>query len=641
MILINQRLIPIFNLWSSKRVHWLIKLMVLLIGFLSAAVSSADVAERVGQDIKQFISLKAQSKFLVSENNNGGFVTIGADAGCDFDSAVDSIQVAIDAGNSEIRVATNGNYLNNLTIENKSVVIRGGFDDCSAANANQVSSDLTVINGNALAEPVIYITGSDVSQQIRLENLTLTGGTSVSPKFGGGISVQLATVDLQLVRVGIIGNTGSAGAGLYINAGSGSSSTETSVTGRDVVFQFNNSSSIGAGMFCRGAADVVLGGMSLFDNNSAGLGGAMYLVNGCSVSMYSELFSDSLSNTLAGLYNNFSASNGGGAHVIGGGELYLFGQRMCEESVCLGSNQFPIAVVNNVSGSGGGLDENGGGIYLAQSYAFYANGLMMSGNAAGDDGGGIYVGNNGDAMIERAGSSCWNLTRCNLIIDNSSGTDFGFGGGIHVKDGTIDVSQTFFEENRADFGTAISATGEAATVTLEGTVFDDNGNQGTDGYSDFEVINASLGAVIEVKHSTFAENDVTNTIFNIDPALGSSMSLLSSVVWDANSGNLFSGTSGPLVVDCLITHENNSFSGTNVVIGNPFFVDTSSGDFHLAAKSPAIDLCQEIPMGHPLDLDNETRGWDDPENSDGAGIFDAGADESYVNDIIFINGFEN
>ena len=613
-------------------------LLFSLVMSLTVSALEIDVAGQVSKDIKRFKVFETQSKAL-QQKNVGGFVSIGADLACDFDSALNSIQDAIDSGATEIRVASNGTYQNNLNIENQSVVIRGGFADCLAADANQQDfSDLVLIDGSALAEPVVFISGSDAVQQIRLENLILTAGTSVFPKFGGGLSVQLAAVDLQLLRVGIIGNTGSAGAGMDIDSGNDPNGPNTTVTGRDVVFQFNQSSSIGGGLRCR-RADVILTGMSLFDHNGANLGGGMYLYGGCNVNMYSEAFTDSLT-PVAGLTGNSSLSNGGGAHVIGQSLLSLFGQRMCVDSACLGSNQVPITVQNNEAGTSMGLAGHGGGIYTNGLGAFYGNGLVMSGNITRENGGGVYVGDFSEVIVERVGRECWHQDRCNLIIANESGTNTGLGGAFYVDGGGLKLSQTYLEENRADFGTVISASGENTTVTLEGVVMDDNGDDGNDGFSDFSVVRADLGATLTVGHSTVVDNNVQGSIFDVGVALDSSMILFNSIVHDPSSGNLFGPVSGDLSINCLMAHEDNSFKGSQVVVDDPAFINRMAGDFHLSSLSTAIDMCQETTLTRPLDIDAEQRGWDDVLNNNGPGVFDAGADESYVNDVIFKHGFE-
>ncbi|TDR17516.1 hypothetical protein [Marinicella litoralis] len=602
--------------------------------------SSGKVQSRISHDLALYQAFESVSQ-SINSTEQGGFVTIGADAACDFDSTVVGIQAAIQSGASEVRIASNGSYQENIILDNQSIALRGGFADCADADINlQVFSHFALIDGSALMEPVIYISGADAVQQIRLENLSLEGGTSVFPKFGGGLSVDLAAVDLQMLRVVIRNNNGPSGAGVNINAGAGA----ITVTGREVVIQDNDSPSIGGGLSCEGPASIVLAGMSLINNNDGNLGGGVYLRNGCVVSMYSELFYDALT-FVSGIFNNNSASNGGGAYLFNGSELFLFGQRMCDGSSCLGSNQVPIHLSGNQSGNSAGLAGNGGGFFMAQSANpnhFYANGLYMTSNSAREDGGGGFIDASSVVVIERRVGTCWTPDRCNLIIDNSSGTDTGLGGAFYVDGGQLTVSQVYFEENRADVGTAINATGETAQVTVEGSIFDDNGDDGNDGFSDFSVVRASLGAEITIRHSTLADNSLQGSVFDIGVASDSSLNLLNSIVHDPGSGDLFGPVSGTLLVNCILAHESSSFSGSGVLVADPQFFDRLGGNFHLNPISPAIDLCDDIAMLNALDIDTENRGWDDPQNAHGIGAFhDAGADESYVNDIIFIDGFEN
>ncbi len=630
------------NLPKPKyRMQSLIALISLILMLYIPSIYAVDVDGKVQKDLLKLNSFNATTT-IIANRPLSEVTTIGADGACDVDSALSGIQDVINTGVAEIRVASNGSYLNNLTIDNQSVVIRGGFVDCTdAANNIQTINDFTLIDGSLMAAPVIRITGVGLAdrQVVRLENIILGNGTSSGSALGGGLSLDETELELQMLRVLISQNSGPNAAGVNVDNGPGTA-VNIDVFAQDVIITSNDAQILGGGLYCIGTADMTFTGMSSVINNTAQISAGVTMQAGCQISFYSEILPGSLFN-IAGLSGNKSLFDGGGAWVIGGSDLFLFGQEMCLDGQCLGSSSQPIQVVNNRADVDDNGTGHGGGIHLIGTNSeVYANGIIMSGNSAGENGGGIYVEDNATASIERISGACWNKDRCNLIIDNQSGDSIGFGGAFHVDGAELNLSQSYVEENRADFGTAISAVGEDAVVTVEGTVFDDNGNEGADGFSDFQVVNASLGATIAVRHSTFAANDATNTVFNIDPALGSSMSLLSSIVWDVGSGNLFSGASGSLVIDCLVAHESGSFSGTNVVVANPSFVDVSSGDFHLSSNSPAIDLCQGIPMNHPLDIDQEPRGWDDPDNANEAGIFDAGADESYVNDVIFENGFE-
>ncbi len=604
---------------------------------------NTSVQDKVISDLAKLQSFELTSQ-VIATRPVGDFNSIGTDAACDFDSTVSSIQDVIDTGVAEIRIASNGTYLDNLLIDDQSIVIRGGFIDCEAANNNDQTNEFAVINGSLVTDSVIRITGMTQRSVVRLENLTLIGGSTLAGGEGGGLSLDEPDLELQMLRVLMILNSAGRGGGMSIDNGVGGVQGDIDIFARDVVIDSNTALTTAGGILCVGRADVTFTGMSVVSNNTADRAAGIYMRNLCEISFYSELFPDPLF-PFAGIMGNVSENGAGGALITLGAELYLLGQRMCDGAQCLGSNNQAIVVSNNHADNDGDGNGDGGGLYLEDSgftSEVYANGLLMIANSAGENGGGAYIGANAALNIERQNGGCWSETRCNFILANRSGSSGGFGGAFYVDGGNLELSQSYVEQNRADFGTAILANGETSTVTIEGSVFNENGNEGGDDFSDFAVISAFSGASVDIRHSTIVDNNVNSSVFGIGVGViaDSSLTLFNSIVHDPNSGNLFGPVSGPLTISCLMAHEDGSFSGNQVVVDDPQFFDRLGGDFHLNPTSPAIDMCQGIPMNHPLDMDAESRGWDDPQNNNGLGVFDAGADESYINDVIFENGFE-
>ncbi|MCX7554924.1 hypothetical protein OS175_13675 [Marinicella sp. S1101] len=625
----------------------LLSLLLLMFCPLVAVAKSKQFSNKLNQDI-----LKSQSfdqlSTVIATRPAGEFISLGADGDCELNVASSSLQQAIDTGVAEIRVASNGTYLENISIDNQSVVIRGGFTDCAAANSNsQTSNDLTVIDGANMTAPVIHISGVTKGQRqvVRLENLRLENGTSSNAVNGGGLSLDETDLELQLLRVLIINNDGTFGAGMNVDGGIGVNAAELDVFGQDVVVVENTSSASAGGLLCIGLADVTFTGMSLVVNNSAVNSAAgISMRNGCEISFYSELFAGSLTG-FAGIIGNSANNDAGGVFATLGAKLYLFGQKMCVDDNCLGSNQQPITVINNVADEDDNADGDGGGIYLQESgfqTEAYGNGVVIDGNTAGGHGGGVFIGGNAKFTVERQVGGCWNKDRCNHIIANTSGDDSGRGGAFYVSDGgVLNIRQSYLEENRADFGTAIYATGQTAAVFVESSIFNDNGDGGIDGFSDFGVISAFDGAATDLRHVTIADNESASSVFGVGPTGDSSLTLLNSIVHDPGSGNLFGPDNGPISINCLIAHEANSYLGGQVSVLDPGFVDRLAGDFHLSSDSFAIDLCDGIALTQLLDIDVEARGWDDPTqiNASGTHVLDAGADESYANDIIFADSF--
>ena len=97
--------LSLFNTDLNKlqRLAWV--LIAIYLPFNALAIPTK-VKSKVSQNTKKLAVFNNQSK-LRAKNNAGGFMTIEADASCDFDSATNSIQVAIDSGTPEIGVASN------------------------------------------------------------------------------------------------------------------------------------------------------------------------------------------------------------------------------------------------------------------------------------------------------------------------------------------------------------------------------------------------------------------------------------------------------------------------------------------------------------------------------------------------------
>lgn len=586
----------------------------------------------------------------------GGFVTAGNDPACDFNVGLSRIQDAIDSGAEEIRVATNQIYFENLVLDDIDVIIRGGYSDCTQADSGLVSVTKTTIDGSANSEPAISITGNSNKHMIVLENFIITNSTK------GGINTINADTDLLIKNIQIISNSNalSQGGGIFIFIG------DTDLIAQDVVI-IENSANFGGGLGCQGfqASVLMLGNSSIMNNtatgpgsgtSSSGTGGGVFLGQTCTFSMYSGPLEAPASVAHQDLpygllqphiYNNKANGKGGGINSINGSKLFLFGQKMCVDGECLGDDQTPFIFANNESDFNLDGTEAAGGIRLFESGSdAIINGALIQGNRAGGNGGAFLVQDGARLEIYRRNGACWsddfNPVFCNAMFDNTSTTNIGFGGSIYSDNGVVDISSTFISESRADFGTVLYATGDQSTSRFEGVIFNENGNDGADDYSDNFVIAASLGAAVELIHTTFTDNQAESAVLDIDVGLGTALNLQSSIIFDTNSGNVLNSGGADITINCLMAHEDSSFTGTAVVVDNPLFLNVADGDFSLTpTTSPAIDFCDDAQAEiQHLDIINEGRGWDDPAVPNLNGAFDLGAIESISNDIIFEDGFE-
>lgn len=592
---------------------------------------------------------------LTSANHSrlaGSLVTVGqpGDVDCDFNAAGTSLQDAIDSGAQEIRISAEAPYFQTIVIDDVDVFIQGGYANCADAATNTLNGDFTTLNGGMAAGPIIQLTGDTVKNTVILRRLKLEDANDSA--------IEIIQSDVLLeINNGLIqhNTTNGMGGGLSVFLG------DADVIIRDTRI-FNNSAGFGGGIGCQGfeASITMIGNNGINQNQassnggvSSGSGGGLFLAQACRFSMYAAAevldFDDPAEATRGGMIfasfsGNLARNEGGAISSINNSELYLFGQRMCADGECLGDDQNPMRVIGNISDTDGSGGDGGGAIWLnGTNNVAVMNGVFFENNDSGANGGSFLVENGASLTVYRDHKSCWQDVFCNALFSGQSDTNVGLGGLVYNNDAQVDISHAFISENRADFGTVVYATGEQSTTRIESSIINDNGNDGAGSWSDNHVISVNLGATADLVHNTFTDNHAELAVFNVDPALGSSINLQSSIVDDASSGDVFSGAAGPATIHCLMAHEDLSFSGTHVVVDDPEFVDPSMGDFSLnPMTSPAIDFCDDSQamIQHP-DINFQARGWDDPAFVNNQGPFDLGADESLVNDIIFADDFND
>ncbi len=628
------------------------KIKLILFAFISTVFPILTFAkaeldyENVFQESFQMIQ-KIKTK---SQIKGMPFITVGSDNFCDIRIGDSKIQDAIDTGIQEVRIASNDTYVENLLINDISVILKGGYADCTAATHDMQTTDVVLIDGIGDPDaPVIKIIGASQRNTLIFENLQLMNGTGTVSYPGGGLSAVGADAEISMNRVFINQNTSATfGGGLAVIIGN------TDISMIDSLIFFNEAKT-GGGISCIGVENsIVMSGFSGISLNQAtatggvgadGKGGGLYLTTGCQFSLSSGTRDSSFSD-LRGIYANYAAAKGGGIYAETGAMVYLRGQEHCIEFNCIGDNINPVNVTDNVAGTAFTGIEGGGGIYATgtDTLVFITGGLMFR-NSTGGNGGAIAITALANLIVKRLKSACWIKDKCNLFTGNLSGTNNGIGGAIYNDSATVDVSATYFEHNRADFGTAIFTLGNSSSTRIEGSVFTTNGDNSTGDYLDRFVIRSFDGASTEIVHSTLADNEADISVFGIS-AGAVSFKLHSSIVHDASSQLVLSSNPGGTVsIDCVMAHETTSIStGTRLLIADPQFIDRGDffSDYHInSVTSPALDYCDNsIANIENRDVDYEIFGWDDPNVSNIFGPYDIGADETYENDIVFRNGFE-
>jgi len=563
------------------------------------------------------------------------YLTVGGDASCDFNTSTQSIQDAIDTGIGEVRVATNGLHNKSVSIVNKNVKLRGGYVDCSAANNDIQTTRTDLIVTVGTIQSVINISGSSQRNTIELENFNLTGlGLSAVSVYNAYAEILLKNVVMQntvVVPNGIF-PAGVSGGGVFI------AQSNVKFDMVDTIIMQNFAPKAG-GLYCRGSGiEITMSGNSgLAQNTTTGKGGGAYITEGCTFTMYSGIANPSALTTV-GISANIADEEGGGIYADLGGQIILNGHQDCSQA-CIGDNINPVSVNHNKSNAGISSGERGGGIYItgsgttAKAYA-----VLFSENLS-PNGGAVYVNDFASLTVARLSKDCWDPVKCNYFFKNRA-LGAGTGGAIQNDQGFIKISSAYFEENDGRTGSVLYAFGSNSHNNFESCVFNHNNNQGT---GDKYVIRAAVSSSVEITHSTFADNYITNTsVFGITS--DSELRLFSSIINEPD-GDVLAANPGNVVSDCLMIHEAFSLSGTNstnIFLDDPEFVDRNNRDYHLNMNtSPAIDVCDDSVANIQFnDIDFDVRGIDDNNVININGPFDIGADEAVINDVIFKNGFE-
>jgi len=557
--------------------------------------------------------------------NAGTVFTVGTEASCDFNN----IQLAIENNTaSEIRLSNQSTFHENLVLDDfTDMSIIGGYNSCEDAANNILSETYSTISGDINNDDigddtVMIITNSGT---LTLEGLKIQNGQTfqlASP--AGGITLLDFDGTLNLSKLYITSNIGNGGGGIAIVG-----NTAELVIGSDVLV-FGNSAVNGGGIYCTGGSTIIMGedalNSGIIGNKASLNGGGVYLTNACEMELNTGEYGQ-FESSFVGIRQNKAANHGGGIFLKSASNIAL-----------IGKNNKVVNVSANIADSDQDNFGNGGGIYATGvGTTISASNISIDNNTA-MFGGGIHLEDQANLSIKRDSKSCWNKNHCNFFEFNQASNS---GGAINTRNATISIAQAVFEENRADFGTVINL--DNSTAKISSSIFSHNGNDGEGALLDESVIfisDSNLGFDFNTVADNNAKNSVFHVLSNLSPSI---INVFGSIFDDVNTGSVLIKTGGILPVenfDCIAAHEDQSFTASTVTTANPEFVNKANRDYHLnAALTPLIDKCKyDEPF---FDIDMEVRGWDDP-TAVGTGefVYDIGADETYDNDIIFKDDFE-
>jgi hypothetical protein len=459
------------------------------------------------------------------------------------------------------RAATSTLYVDKATGSN------GGMNDC-LDNSNPCLTIQYALNqaGNG---DIIQVAEGTYSGTLNIAiTVTLKGGYDAAD-WSRDIDMHLTKIDADGAAAPVIGIT---------------PSSDFMIEGFTIEGS-ENSSDTGGGFLINDAT--VLISATVVQDNEASEGGGVW-VEGDNADVWIQNSS---------LLNNQAENNGGGLHNSGWGKVTLI------NSVVQG-NDAPLG--------GGGIQANT--IILTDT--------QVVSNTSASSGAGI-------------NSFYASIYRSKIGNNTVTGEDHTHGGGIAVIQGSLYLENSeVFNNSAVSTGTLGISGGSAllvqmADATILNTVISDNKDGGNTvavfsspfTFTNVMVVNndgdgiASDDGVMTgtLTNVTIAGNGFQGISMNEDPA--TDVSLTNSILWNNGGIDNNCGTSCSITYSIIGTGDT---SGEGNFSADPRFVDPDSGDYHLQAWSPAIDIGNDA--GAPdVDYEGDSR----PQN-DG---YDLGADE--------------
>jgi len=567
-------------------------------------------------------------------------VWVGGDNNCQFQNIQQALDLLANGTESVVKIANNVNnqtYNENLILNmanaQSSLLIQGGYDVCQGT----LGESPAVINGGAAA-PVFVVTGSADEKVLAINRLVFTNGLyDVNTEYAGGINILSSGLDAYLTDVTINQNSGFRGGGLYAQ-GVGQAVFLTRVG------IFNNTAQNGGGLACDFGQVFVYGGSAISFNRAQsgvvgeGNGGGAYVNFSCFLGLYAG--DDSVAG-LQGMVGNQATGHGGGVYVATEG-VFAMGRRSFGDVPTIRDNQADAD--GNGSGNGGALFATGLRTLVGLDTG------VISGNSA-VNGGALAADQLAQVDVWPSAGGCSNNQFCTVFDGNAAGADvsgsgLGLGGAFFAQnEALISLIRTNITGQQADNGVVAAVSG-GARVTVSSSVVANNGGFGVPGLNNnYLMLAVDDNSTVALSQVTVANNALSQVL--LFGAFGAFIQVNNSILQDAAVDVLeFFDDGGQQVFtrfSCSVLHELQSINGAdfnqqNIQSTFDHFEDSANRNYHLNANSPAIDLCASNSSWSD-DMDGHQWGFDDPNVSNLHGTYDAGADEFYGDDVIFIGRF--
>lgn len=555
---------------------------------------------------------------LMSNVTFAAVVTVGSDASCDFAS----LQAAIDASPAEateIRVTNQTVISDSIIVEDKNItVLQGGFDDCDAAENNQLSDPLVateIANSNDTGLTVFY--KSLISHEISIRGFNIHnhdqwGVDVLSRNANESLTVHLSELNLYNNRIGLYVD----GAPVTVNFDHGQ------------IYENENTlpGASGGGVRCFDGTVNLMANSSV-RNNIATKGGGVAAVR-CRFNLYAG-DTQPLNDLMFGVVNNQAIEYGGGLLLTDA----IFR--------AVGNNNHPASISGNQTTNPQKLGY-GGGIYLSYSSEATLVNARVDGNVAQKQGGGILIrpvsSDTPKPKLNMFSEDCDYSEICSSLSNNRVVSNSGHAGGLALISGAqATIQQTLIQNNQAHFSSFAYLYGDGSSLRMESSLLTNHSgiaNNPSRALIVAKDATAFLGAYLTVVANQ--SDKIINLLFSNNT--GQNFELYNSIIsnsdaqiLDMNDGEDWHDAN----VDCSILHEAIAadVAGNDTVVGDPGF--QGGGDYHLTAEALAANMAC---TGAFAPTTTDIRGID---RLAADGTADVGAYEYVVgDDVIFKNSFD-
>lgn len=501
----------------------------------------------------------------------------------------DTIQAAVDASDpgEEVRITSVGSpYIGSINIGSHGVSLKGGYLDCIAANADTESDTKPIIKANNPFNSAITV--DNPSGEVVFESMIVQdsdNGFDLKSNF----PVTLSNIDISTNTIGVLLDQYAEGSNeLNINYTliESNSLSGISCLDQDSVVNIHNSevknhqivNEAYSTLDFRSGCRINAQDSSIHDNSNVAGGGALRLEGGSVASLRNVVFQANQAN-----------SDGEGLGN-GGAILATSGSNISAVSTCFIDN----------SASNGGAVALDGASFTASRGSQKSGCHKYQNNRASNQGGVFFVGFASSAILDSA----------------------------------------VVQESRAD-QSIVATVIVGSYFGIINSLITNNGDSGSGDWADESLFGVALlgfGSTLDIWYSTIADNNITDIIID---DLNGAVDVKSSIISD-QVDVIQTVTSNNDNFECLIAHENQSYSSGSATVTDPLFKDRANGDFSLTATSPAIDYCYEAIQLNTVgdDYEADLRGVDHPGVADFLGPFDLGFN-AFNHRILFRNGFDS